>query len=357
MTLYYSTYQVLYKHIFAEYFHIFARVATRKVFRWDVELDRLAPTKWYTVTMQDVLAQIKSGALVCPRSGQTLVMDEAQAHLVTPDGCSRYLLLNGTVPILLVDEEAMRDYAGDSARMTAEYAQEKPAPRRSLLLRLLRRLVYRGGEPQVSDYRTQASVDAADRVLTGTPADAICLSVGGGPGLGAFTNLNIGPFPNVDVVADAHALPYADGSVHAIYCEAVIEHLYDPPQAVKEMHRVLKPGGMVFAGTPFIYHYHGYPHHYQNFTLQGHENLFRRAGFHIIESGTCVGPVHAMVLSIAVFLAQYCTSGLGRFVSRLWNFSSQYLYPLDRRINTRPNAHMLAATTFVLAKKEAAPNS
>lgn len=327
MTLYYSTYQVLYKHIFAEYFHIFARVATRKVFRWDVELDRLAPTKWYTVTMQDVLAQIKSGALVCPRSGQTLVMDEAQAHLVTPDGCSRYLLLNGTVPILLVDEEAMRDYAGDSARMTAEYAQEKPAPRRSLLLRLLRRLVYRGGEPQVSDYRTQASVDAADRVLTGTPADAICLSVGGGPGLGAFTNLNIGPFPNVDVVADAHALPYADGSVHAIYCEAVIEHLYDPQQAVKEMHRVLKPGGMVFAGTPFI------------------------------ESGTCVGPVHAMVLSIAVFLAQYCTSGLGRFVSRLWNFSSQYLYPLDRRINTRPNAHMLAATTFVLAKKEAAPNS
>jgi len=277
--------------------------------------------------MQDVLAQIKSGALVCPRSGQTLVMDEAQAHLVTPDGCSRYLLLNGTVPILLVDEEAMRDYAGDSARMTAEYAQEKPAPRRSLLLRLLRRLVYRGGEPQVSDYRTQASVDAADRVLTGTPADAICLSVGGGPGLGAFTNLNIGPFPNVDVVADAHALPYADGSVHAIYCEAVIEHLYDPQQAVKEMHRVLKPGGMVFAGTPFI------------------------------ESGTCVGPVHAMVLSIAVFLAQYCTSGLGRFVSRLWNFSSQYLYPLDRRINTRPNAHMLAATTFVLAKKEAAPNS
>jgi len=277
--------------------------------------------------MQDVLAQIKSGALVCPRSGQTLVMDEAQAHLVTPDGCSRYLLLNGTVPILLVDEEAMRDYAGDSARMTAEYAQEKPALRRSLLLRLLRRLVYRGGEPQVSDYRTQASVDAADRVLTGTPADAICLSVGGGPGLGAFTNLNIGPFPNVDVVADAHALPYADGSVHAIYCEAVIEHLYDPQQAVKEMHRVLKPGGMVFAGTPFI------------------------------ESGTCVGPVHAMVLSIAVFLAQYCTSGLGRFVSRLWNFSSQYLYPLDRRINTRPNAHMLAATTFVLAKKEAAPNS
>lgn len=237
--------------------------------------------------------------------------------------------------------------------MTAEYAEDKPAPRRSLPLRILRRLVYLRGEPQVSDYRTQASIDACARVLSGQPGDAVCLSVGGGPGrCGDFTNVNLGPFPNVDVVADAHALPYADGSVHAIYCEAVIEHLYAPHQAVGEMYRVLKPGGMVFAGTPFLDHYHGYPQHYQNFTLQGHENVFRRAGFHVVESGTCVGPVHAIVLSIAVFLAQYCTSPFGRVVSRLWNFSSQYLYPLDKRINTRPNAHILAATTYVLARKE-----
>lgn len=307
--------------------------------------------------MQDVFAQIKNGALVCPRSGQTLALDEARTRLVTPDGCY-YPLRDGVVPVLLVDPEAMREYAGSSARMVSEYAEVKTPPRRSLPLRILRRLVYRGGEPQVSDYRTQASVDAAAKVLAGQPADALCLSVGGGPGrCGGFTDVNIGPFPNVDVVADAHALPYAAGSVHAIYCEAVIEHLYAPHQAVGEMYRVLKPGGMVFAGTPFLYHYHGYPHHYQNFTLQGHETLFRRAGFRVVESGACVGPVHALVLTIAVFLAQYCTSRGGRLVSRLWNFSSQYLYPLDKRINTRPNAHMLAATTYVLAQKEIAPES
>lgn len=303
--------------------------------------------------MQDVSAQLFSGALVCPQSGQRLAGDSTGERLVTPDGRFSYPLLNGTVPILLADAEAMREYAGDSARMTAEYAEDRPAPRRSLPLRILRRLVYRGGEPQVSDYRTQASVDAADKVSAGQPDDAVCLSIGGGPGRGEFTNVNIGPFPNVDVVADAHALPYADGSVHAIYCEAVIEHLYDPQQAVKEMHRVLKPGGMVFAGTPFMQPYHGYPHHYQNFTLQGHENLFRRVGFRIIESGTCVGPVHALVMSVAVFLAQYCPSRFGRFVSRGWNFASQYLYPLDRRINAGPNAHILASTTYVLAEKEA----
>ena len=194
--------------------------------------------------MQDVLTQIQSGALVCPQSRQTLAVDAARTRLVTSDGRYSYPLLGETVPILLVDEEAMGEYAAGSARMTAEYAEDKPAPRRSLPLRILRRLVYLRGEPQVSDYRTQASIDACARVLSGQPSDAVCLSVGGGPGrCGDFTNVNLGPFPNVDVVADAHALPYTDGSVHAIYCEAVIEHLYAPHQAVGEMYRVLKPGG------------------------------------------------------------------------------------------------------------------
>ena len=302
--------------------------------------------------MQNVLTQISSGALVCPQTGQKLVPDATERHLVTPDGLHRYPLLGGLVPVLLADPEAMREYAAGSARMTGEYSPEPPASRRPPVLRLLRRLVYRGGEPRVRDYRTQASVDAADQVLAGQPEGSVCLSVGGGPGRsGAFTNVNIGPFPNVDVVADAHALPYADGSVRAIFCEAVIEHLYDPWLAVREMHRVLAPGGLVFAGTPFLQPYHGYPHHYQNFTLQGHENLFQRAGFRVVESGTCVGPVHALVMCVAVFLAQFSTSRRGRLVSRAWNFSSQYLYPLDRHINTRPNAHVLASTTYVLAEK------
>ena len=301
--------------------------------------------------MQNVLDQIGSGALVCPQTGQRLAPDAAGRHLVTPDGLHHYPLLGGLVPVLLADPEAMAEYAADSARMASEYAPDPPAPRRSLPLRLLRRLVYRGGEPQVRDYRTQASADAADRVLTGQPAGAVCLSVGGGPGRGEFTNVNIGPFPNVDVVADAHNMPYADASVQAIYCEAVIEHLYAPHEAVAEMYRILKPGGLVFAGTPFLQPYHGYPHHYQNFTLQGHENLFRRAGFRVLESGACVGPVHALVMCVAVFLAQFCTSRRGRLVSRAWNFSSQYLYPLDRHFNTRPNAHVVASTTYVLAEK------
>ena len=84
--------------------------------------------------MQNVPTQISSGALVCPQSGQRLVGDSTGERLVTPDGRFSYPLLNGTVPILLADEGAMREYAGDSARMTAEYAEDRSAPRRLLPL-------------------------------------------------------------------------------------------------------------------------------------------------------------------------------------------------------------------------------
>lgn len=96
--------------------------------------------------MQTVAAQLQSGVLVCPQTGQRLIMEEGGAQLVTVDHRFRYPLLNGTVPVLLVDAEAMREYGGDSPQMTRAYTESRPV-RRSPLKRLLRWLIYRGREP------------------------------------------------------------------------------------------------------------------------------------------------------------------------------------------------------------------
>ena len=45
---------------------------------------------------------------------------------------------------------------------------------------------------------------------------------------------------------DAHALGFADDRFDVVYCRYVLEHLADPLLALKEMRRVLKPGGKVF---------------------------------------------------------------------------------------------------------------
>ncbi len=75
-----------------------------------------------------------------------------------------------------------------------------------------------------------------------------------------------------DIVGDIHKLPLADNSIEAIICLAVLEHVEEPALAVREMYRVLKPGGYCYIYVPFLYYYHplkGYYQDFYRFTLDG----------------------------------------------------------------------------------------
>jgi SAM-dependent methyltransferase len=64
---------------------------------------------------------------------------------------------------------------------------------------------------------------------------------------GAFTR-ETGPLRAA--AADVRALPFRDASFDAIYSMGTIEHFHETEQAVKEMARVLKPGGRAIIGVP-----------------------------------------------------------------------------------------------------------
>ncbi len=49
------------------------------------------------------------------------------------------------------------------------------------------------------------------------------------------------------VVGDVHALDFRDDSFDVVHAHQVLQHVADPVQALREMHRVCKPGGIVAA--------------------------------------------------------------------------------------------------------------
>jgi ubiquinone/menaquinone biosynthesis C-methylase UbiE len=51
-------------------------------------------------------------------------------------------------------------------------------------------------------------------------------------------------------VADASACPQPSNSVDGVYCFEVLEHLYDPLKAIREMVRIAKPGGFILVSCP-----------------------------------------------------------------------------------------------------------
>jgi ubiquinone/menaquinone biosynthesis C-methylase UbiE/uncharacterized protein YbaR (Trm112 family) len=286
--------------------------------------------------MLSIEAQIAGGRLVCPISRQVLLKQNGRLH--TPDGKYSYPLIKG-VPILLPEEKQAAYLEQAQGSMAKEYAR---SPRPSRLRQWITERVNK-------DYRSQPSMQAFHESFGHQPDDALCVAVGGGPNHvhPKLVNLNIGLFPNVHVVGDAYELPYADNSVDAVHCEAVLEHLEFPNEAVAEMFRVLRPGGQVFAATPFMQHFHAYPNHFQNFTLIGHARLFERAGFEVVSAGVCAGPTYAVSGMVYRYIHTYlAVPVIKQLMAASAAVLALMLRPIDKRLNQSSQAHLLASTTY-----------
>ncbi|MEK7473210.1 MAG: class I SAM-dependent methyltransferase [Patescibacteria group bacterium] len=68
-----------------------------------------------------------------------------------------------------------------------------------------------------------------------------------------------------DIVGDLQAMPIDDAFYDSVICLAVLEHVSRPWDGVKEMRRILKPGGFLFLYVPFLAPYHAEPGYYSDF--------------------------------------------------------------------------------------------
>jgi len=81
-------------------------------------------------------------------------------------------------------------------------------------------------------------------------------------------------YPSTDIVAVGERLPFRDGAFDAVLSLHVLEHVKNPFVCAKELARVLRPGGTLYAVTPYVVSVHGYPFHFFNPTPSGLKALF-----------------------------------------------------------------------------------
>src|SRR5262249_9649714 len=83
-----------------------------------------------------------------------------------------------------------------------------------------------------------------------------------------------GPFnKNIQIYSPIHEIPVGEDHFDAVICNAVLEHVANPVEVVREIHRVLKPGGYFYVCVPFLQPEHLCPTDYQRYTKDGLRKL------------------------------------------------------------------------------------
>jgi SAM-dependent methyltransferase len=82
----------------------------------------------------------------------------------------------------------------------------------------------------------------------------------------------------VDVICLATDLKFNNNSFDSVLCTQVLEHVYDHHTMMKEIYRVLKPGGHIILTVPFAWELHEEPYDFFRFTKHALKELFEEAG-------------------------------------------------------------------------------
>ena len=164
--------------------------------------------------------------------------------------------------------------------------------------------------------------------------------VGGGPNRNhpQEINLNVVPMSNVDILATAERLPFADASIDVVISCAVLEHVQSLSDTLAEIRRVLKPGGFVYIEIPFIQPYHTHDgrgvrfEDYRRLTKPGLTEAFDFCT--PLDVGCCVGPISTVNQVAFALLRELRTEAFyRRTIDRLYHFVGNLIVWLDGRLS------------------------
>lgn len=234
-----------------------------------------------------------ASSLACPRCRDALVCDENFLSCSNPTclfAQARHFRVIGSHPVLVDFENSILAEDEVFATGAASLVTRRNAgPLKSFLLKLV----------FPTSAVTVKNIDRFIALAKEVDPNPTVLIVGGGT-IGSGNDALYGDpavrliafdvycSPLTQFVADGHRIPFRNQCVDAVLVQAVLEHVLDPWRVVAEIHRVLRPGGVVYAETPFLQQVHEGAYDFTRFTESGHRYLFRN--FALVDSGVVQGP-------------------------------------------------------------------
>lgn len=130
-------------------------------------------------------------------------------------------------------------------------------------------------------------------------------------------------------VCDLAEIPVTDGRYDLVLFSQVLEHMAEPLAVLRELHRVLKPGGRIWASAPLFYEEHEQPYDFYRYTQFGFCRLFEQAGFGDLEIDWLEG--YLGTVSYQLDVAARAARGRWRYVAPMLRGASEMAARADLR--------------------------
>lgn len=313
----------------------------------------------------DVNGDMKMPAVLIPYlrcPGKPSVALERVGDSFTGEGGVSFPVINGT-PILIDEANSVFEIAdfaaADGAAGVTTMDLRDDAERLDTPVRRFKNTVL-GLIPGKSRSVTDFDAEQALEVLLAANPDARILVIGAGDARfetdrdACVVYTDVALAPDTHLIADAHDIPFADGTFDALLSIAVLEHVADPWRCAEEIRRVLKPTGWVYAVTPFMQQVHMGRYDFTRFTAMGHRRLFR--WFDEERSGVANGPGMAVAWSLEYMFSSMAE---GRAMRSLLRTASRFVtWPfllLDGWIGRKSGAYDCASAFYFFGQVRDAP--
>lgn len=117
---------------------------------------------------------------------------------------------------------------------------------------------------------------------------------------------------DIDVFYDGRNLPFDDRRFDAVVAFEVFEHVFNLPEMLTEIRRVIRPRGTLMFSIPFAWPEHEQPYDFARYTSFGIRHLLNEAQFDVVSVEKTNGSVSAIAQLGISYITDSALPRLGR---------------------------------------------